>query len=233
MHQARTKLAAAVQASGTTLTEIFGVGPASPPSSSARPVTRRGSPAGTPSPPATAPRRSRCPPATAKSTGCPGAATGVSITPCTWPRLPRSATGPATAAPTTTRRSPGAKPPRRRCGLSSARSATPSTGTSQQTQPARLRAASRAREGTRGTALSPARPAHTPNTGSSAKPLPDLPPPYDPGPGRRRRPPHALPERQPEPLDAKRSRYALVLNRGRVGGSPCRSDLGAATGYWH
>jgi hypothetical protein len=30
--------------------------------------------------------------------------------------------------------------------------------------------------GTRGTTPSPARPAHTPNTGSSAKPLPDLSP---------------------------------------------------------
>jgi transposase len=37
----------------------------------------------------------------------------------------------------------------------------------------------RAREGTWGTALSPARPAHTPGTGSSAKPLPDPLPPYD------------------------------------------------------
>jgi hypothetical protein len=30
-----------------------------------------------------------------------------------------------------------------------------------------------------GTTLKPARPAHTPNTGSSVKPLPDPPPPYD------------------------------------------------------
>jgi len=37
----------------------------------------------------------------------------------------------------------------------------------------------RAREGTWGTTLSPARPAHTPGTGSSAKPLPDPQPPYD------------------------------------------------------
>ena len=37
----------------------------------------------------------------------------------------------------------------------------------------------RAREGTWGTALSPARPAHTSGTSSSAKPLPDPPPPYD------------------------------------------------------
>jgi transposase len=37
-----------------------------------------------------------------------------------------------------------------------------------------------AREGNRGTALTPARPAHTPTTGSSDKPLPGLTPPYDP-----------------------------------------------------
>jgi transposase len=42
-----------------------------------------------------------------------------------------------------------------------------------------------AREGTRGTTLSPARPAHTPGAGSSAKPLPDLVPPYDQLPGSR------------------------------------------------
>ena len=39
--------------------------------------------------------------------------------------------------------------------------------------------AQRAREGNQGTTLSPARPAHTPNTGSSAKPLPNPTPPYD------------------------------------------------------
>jgi transposase len=38
-----------------------------------------------------------------------------------------------------------------------------------------------AREGNRGTALTPARPAHTPGAGSSDKPLPGLTPPYDPG----------------------------------------------------
>ena len=40
----------------------------------------------------------------------------------------------------------------------------------------------RAREGNRGTTLTPARPAHTPNTGSSDKPLPSPSPPYDPPP---------------------------------------------------
>jgi len=49
---------------------------------------------------------------------------------------------------------------------------------------ARLQADARtlaAREGNRGTALTPARPAHTPSAGSSDKPLPGLTPPYDPG----------------------------------------------------
>jgi hypothetical protein len=40
----------------------------------------------------------------------------------------------------------------------------------------------RAREGNRGTTLSPGRPAHTPCAGSSGKPLPGLPPPYGPAP---------------------------------------------------
>ncbi len=46
----------------------------------------------------------------------------------------------------------------------------------------RAAAAARTRgpEGNRGTTLPPARPAHTPHTGSSAKPLPDPNPPYDP-----------------------------------------------------
>ena len=39
-----------------------------------------------------------------------------------------------------------------------------------------------AREGNRGTTLSPGRPVHTPSTGSSDKPLPGLAPPYGPPP---------------------------------------------------
>ncbi len=63
------------------------------------------------------------------------------------------------------------------------RLATPSTASSRPTpagQP--RRPALRAREGNRGTTLIPARPAHTPSTGASDQPLPDLNPPYDPGP---------------------------------------------------
>ena len=60
-----------------------------------------------------------------------------------------------------------------------------------------------AREGNRGTALSPARPAHTPGAGSSDKPLPDRNPAYDSpslaGEQRQRRPPRS----RPEPVDNK------------------------------
>ena len=75
------------------------------------------------------------------------------------------------------------KTPKKRSGPSSGGSATPSSPACRPTpgrpQPRQPR---RAREGNRGTTLSPARPAHTPNTGSSAKPLPSPPPPYDPPP---------------------------------------------------
>src|SRR5262249_25623158 len=51
-----------------------------------------------------------CPPATRRFTGCRCAATGVSTTPSTWPRSPRSGTSTATAGLTTTGRSPRGKP---------------------------------------------------------------------------------------------------------------------------
>ena len=92
LRDTRNKLAAAVQASGTSVTEIFGVGPiiAATVIGAVGQVARFAT--ATASPPATAPPRSRCPPASGKSTGCRGAGTGASITPSTWPRSPRSAT---------------------------------------------------------------------------------------------------------------------------------------------
>ncbi len=62
----------------------------------------------------------------------------------------------------------------------------------------RRAAAERAREGKRGTTQQPERPALTPNTGSSAKPLPDPTPRYDP---------------QPSPRRARRSRSAALATR--------------------
>ena len=63
--------------------------------------------------------------------------------------------------------------------------------------------ATRAREGNRGTTLTPARPAHTPQTSSSDKPLPSPVPPYDPPPcaGEQRR--NRPQRRPPKPLDSK------------------------------
>ena len=62
---------------------------------------------------------------------------------------------------------------------------------------------------------------YTPNASSSAKPLPDLPPPYDHGP---RRPPHAPEKRPPGSLDTKRHRYAGYLMCCRTHG--CRYRRG-------
>jgi hypothetical protein len=70
------KLATAVQASGTTVTGIFGVGPAVAAAVIGDTGESPGSPARTTSPPITAPRRSRCPPAAGSSTGCRCAGTG-------------------------------------------------------------------------------------------------------------------------------------------------------------
>ena len=70
------KLAAAVQASGTSVTEIFGVGPAVAAAvlGDVGDISRFASQ--DTSPPITAPRRSRCPRATGSSTGCHCAGTG-------------------------------------------------------------------------------------------------------------------------------------------------------------
>jgi transposase len=102
MRDTKKKLTAAVRASGTTATEIFGVGPVVAATVIGCVVDVPASPAGITSPLTTAPRRSRCPQGAARSTGCRGAGTGASTTPSTWPRSPRSATATATAGPTTT-----------------------------------------------------------------------------------------------------------------------------------
>ena len=104
LRDTRKKLAAAVKSSGTTLTEVFGVGPviAGTIIGDVADVSRFL--AATTSPPITAPPRSRCPPGTARPTGCRCAATAASTTRSTWPRSPRSGTSTAPAAPTTTRK---------------------------------------------------------------------------------------------------------------------------------
>jgi hypothetical protein len=82
----RKKMAAAVRASGTSLTQVFGVGPVIAGTIAGDVGDVAGSPAAITSPPITARPRSRCPPGTGRSAGCRCAATGVSTTRSTWPR---------------------------------------------------------------------------------------------------------------------------------------------------
>jgi transposase len=71
----RARITAAVAASGTTVTEIFGSDRSSPACSSATAVTRPGSPPPAATPPTTAPPRSSSPPADGSRIGCRDAAT--------------------------------------------------------------------------------------------------------------------------------------------------------------
>jgi hypothetical protein len=89
-------------------------------------------------------------------------------------------------------------------------------------------AAAEVREGTRGTTLSPARPAHTPGAGSSAKPLPDQVPPYD----QRRGPAKTAPAAAPRgaPSGAGPGLPALPAPRGRRGSGVKAGRQAVATG---
>ena len=220
MSQTKKRLAAAVKESGTALTELFGVGPvvAAIVIAEVQDVSRFSG--RTPSRPTTAPRRSRSRPGEGRYTGCRGAGTGGSTTRSTWPRSPRSGICTARAARITTRRSPRARPRKKPCALSNGASATASSGTCAPT-PLPRQPSSQAREGNRGTTLTPARPDCTPNTSSSAKPLPDPNPHYARPPGPYRdNPAHAPRKRCPKPLDTKRLRYALP--------EPCAFNRSAA-----
>jgi transposase len=128
LREANKKLAAAVRASGTSLTGLFGVGPviAGTVIGDVRQVFRF-------------PDRDHF--ASWNGTAPAGVSSGDrkkvyrlslrgnrgSITPSTWRRSARSGTRAATAVPSMTRRWPRARRTRRRCGHSSAGSATPST----------------------------------------------------------------------------------------------------------
>ena len=102
---------------------------------------------------------------------------------------------------------PRARHAKKRSAPSSGGSATPSTAPSRPT-PARYarRPQQRAREGNRGTTLSPARPAHTPHASSSDKPLPDPKPGYA-----RPRQQH----RRTDPASMLDNKEELVMERSR------------------
>ena len=207
MRDARNKLTIAVRASGTTLTEVFGAGPivAVIVIGEARGVSRFASRDHFAAYNGTAPievssgRR--------RSTGCPGAATGGSTTPSTWPQSPRSATATALAAPTTRGNWPKARHRNRPCAPSSGASATSSSPASKPT-PTGHRAtvkspgghvgngsvASAAGSHPKAPALRPShsRTRHHPTTPAQIEPEDQV---------------RSTKENSPEPLDAKRLRY--------------------------
>jgi hypothetical protein len=172
--EARTKLAAAVKAPGTSLTEISGAGPVIAATVIGDVVTV-----------ARFPTRDHF--AAYNGTAPVDVSSGerkIYRLPLRGNRrhghaihmaaITRSGARTATAAPATSARSPGERPTRRHCGASNGGSATPSTRGCAPTP------AQQAREGNRGTTLSPGRPAHTPSASSSDKPLPGLRPAYAP-----------------------------------------------------
>jgi hypothetical protein len=111
----KKKLAVAVKTSGTSLTEIFGVGPVVAATVIGDVVTVARFPPGTTSPPATAPPRSRCPLARRRPAGCRCAATAGSTTRSIRPRSLRSRMPTATAGPATSAKSPKGRPTRKHC----------------------------------------------------------------------------------------------------------------------
>jgi hypothetical protein len=115
MKASKKRIATAVTASGTTLTDLYGVDQWSPPWSSATPRTWVGSRPRTATPPTPGLPRSRCPQARAGCTASPSAATVSSTTPSTsWPS-PRSDTGARKVASTLTAKWPKARPAERPC----------------------------------------------------------------------------------------------------------------------
>ena len=122
LRETRKQLTAAVKASHTTLTVVFGVGPviAGTIIGDAGDISRFASGDHFAAYNGTAPVEVS---SGNKKAGYRCAATGASTTPSTWPRSPRDATGTATVAPTTTARSLRARPIRKHSGPSNGGSA--------------------------------------------------------------------------------------------------------------
>ena len=224
LRETKKKLAAAVRASGTSLTGVFGFGPASTGTviGDVTDVTRF-------------PSRDHF----ASYTGTPAGVLGEPRLPAVAAREPAHQPCPAhgrdhpdpppqaTAAPTMTARSPRARPTRKRSGASNGGSATPSSPASRPTPgapPAHRRL--RAREGNRGTTLTPARPADTPQTSSSDKPLPDPPPRYGPPPRQAHR--RSRFQGKPrQPLDSNSKEDSIWTSRGFLGLASWRAQMGS------
>jgi transposase len=191
LRETKKKLATAVRASGTTLTEVFGVGPviAATVIGDVRDVSRFASRDRFAAYNGTAPievsgPRPRHPPALAAREPAPE------------PRHPHGRDHPdplqAQRRPRLLRQEDHRRQDAQR---GAARPQAPDQRRSLQAAEGRRRPSSSQHPGpgraNGGTTLSPARSAHTPNASSSAKPLPDLPPPYDTQLTSRNRLPHA------------------------------------------
>ena len=189
--ESKKRLEQVVAASGTTVVEIFGVGPVV----AATVVGLTGDVARFPTRDRFAVFNGTAP-IEVSSGGrkvwrlSRAAATAASTTPSTWPPSPSCASRTAPDAATTTARSPRARRRRRPCGPSSAASVTlsgwPWSPMPDAPQPPRRQHGRRVREGKRGTSLSPAWPTHTPIRRLFGAPLPNPNQGYDNEPGRRR-----------------------------------------------
>ncbi len=142
----KAELKAAVQATGSHLMDIYGIGPAGAARILADVGDIAGSPTATTSRPGPAPPPSTPPAASTSATGCRAPGTAASTTSSTSPGSSSCATTPQ-AAPTTGASSPPGRPRWKRSAACGAACPTPSTGSRRQT---RSHKAVRAREGTPG-----------------------------------------------------------------------------------
>jgi len=118
------------------------------------------------------------------------------------------------------------KPAKKRCARWNARSATPSTPACRPMPGAPQPRQGRAREGNRGTTLPPGRPARTPSTGASDKPLPGLPPTLRP-------PLLPFPRRcQPGRADGRVKNRAQPGRAAAPAGRPWGGHPGADNRHW-
>jgi transposase len=160
-----------LKATGTTLTNLHGIGPPVLLVCSSRSLTSRASRAKPTPRPGTAPPRSTPPPGTSSVTACPAKGIVRSTGCCTsWP--PSSYATPSKVAPTSTGRRPRARPRWKRCAALNAGSPMSSTASCSLTRCDRAR---RAREDTRGRHFNPAWPTHTPTSTLRISHFPDPP----------------------------------------------------------
>jgi transposase len=199
MRTSKARIAEAIAASGTSLTELFGVGPVV----AAMLIGYTGDVARFRNRDHFAAYTGAAPievsSAGGSLIGFRGGATASSTMPFTSPRSPRSASGIHRAARSSSARSPRARPRRKPCVRSSGASPMPSTDSSSST-PARTWA----REGNRGRLFNPAWPAQHPDGRLFGSATPGPEPTLEPAGPPRERQSHLA--RQPQPATSRQQR---------------------------